>query len=87
MNKCMCPKPDYIKIPNDTPWDTTIHLFEPFLHYKKADRCCERCGRGLCGDCGVITRTYTYTPVNPKDFTDFVLVDNYICAPCNEDLR
>ena len=54
MNKCLCPCPDYIKVPLPRGMAETIIVDWPsveFLHGKKADRECERCGTPLCGDC------------------------------------
>ena len=45
-HRCMCPKPDTMEygIWQDIEYDN-------LLHFKPADRECERCGRPLCKDC------------------------------------
>ena len=48
--RCMCVKPDTMEygIWQDIEYDN-------LLHFKSADRECERCGRPLCGDCQVLS--------------------------------
>ena len=59
--RCICPKPDYIVMDFPVgryPLDLHYNVYgwegsSPILHFKPADRECERCGRPLCKDCQV----------------------------------
>lgn len=58
--KCLCPCPDYVNVPGIL--GNTTYLLKGFgtvLHYKKADRNCERCGIPLCEDCVVLVGELT----------------------------
>ena len=64
--KCQCGKPEYMRIHTNIPvgihhWDT--------LHFKAADRYCERCGAPLCGECSI------------DIFYDW---NHYLCRTCAE---
>ena len=54
--KCQCGKPLKMRINGSPclPLDTYDKLTKPDgLHFKTADRYCERCGVALCGECQV----------------------------------
>ena len=56
MNGCLCPCPDYIKIPLPHGQHKTIYLHwnnDVVLYGKKSTTNCERCGVGLCEKCAV----------------------------------
>ena len=70
--KCQCGKPDFPAFPHqlETP-SGTIRMGErdyfayPVgndLHFKPADRICERCGVGLCGDCSKLIAVWKNGP-------------------------
>ena len=96
---CMCPKPTYLSFYQSCAPQVKLRppYDEEILHGKKADRQCERCGRGLCGDCGIPTGTYTYIPIITRRPTVnifrsasgefFELIDEVICQACKEDLK
>ena len=46
--RCMCGKPDTMEYGI---WQDIE--FDNLLHFKSADRECERCGRPLCKDCSI----------------------------------
>jgi len=46
--RCMCVKPDTMEYGI---WQDIE--FDNLLHFKSADRECERCGRPLCKDCSI----------------------------------
>ena len=48
--RCMCGKPDTMEYGI---WQDIE--FDNLLHFKSADRECERCGRPLCKDCQVLS--------------------------------
>ena len=48
--RCMCVKPDTMEYGI---WQDIE--FDNLLHFKSADRECERCGRPLCKDCQVLS--------------------------------
>ena len=62
MNKCLCPCPDYIKVPIEHGMTETYLLkgFGTVLHGKKATAKCDKCKRGICCDCGKWTRDYFF---------------------------
>ena len=80
---CMCLKPTYLsfyqgcvpQVKLRPPYD------EEILHGKKADRFCERCGRGLCGDCCQSTQFYM------EAWERVMPVADYVCQACKEDLK
>ena len=83
--RCQCPKPDQMKVDPYT-MDVggyVIPILETDLHFKAADRECERCGAALCAECGVKTGTLTFIPYDKTGET-FQLVDEYICRTCAE---
>ena len=60
--RCMCGKPDTIRIAHSPSITEFIGLDDNILHFKAADRYCERCGRGLCEDCAVVKANLEYMP-------------------------
>ena len=52
--RCMCGKPDTIRIAHSPSITEFIGLDDNILHFKAADRYCSHCGRGLCEDCQVL---------------------------------
>ena len=58
-HRCICPKPDYIVMDFPVgryPLDLHYNVYgwegsSPILHFKSADRECERCGRPMGKDC------------------------------------
>lgn len=88
---CMCPAPDYADyiIPANKLWqsprkEVTTHFDDNVLHGKKADRFCERCGRGLCGDCAV-SATEGYIDIPNNKLVTFKTEP--LCQACKEDLK
>ena len=74
--RCQCSKPDFVFTERSF-WATWwTDLKEPFIHFKKADRFCERCGVGLCLEC-----SYDYKiDIIDSVFTTF----DAICHTCEE---
>ena len=86
MNKCLCPCPDYIKVPIEHGMTETYLLkgFGTVLHGKKADRACEECGRGLCEDCMIPHIGIAHILEGGE------IIDECIscwCPACAEDIR
>ena len=80
VQKCLCPCPDYIKIPLPNGARQTVYLkgFGTVLHGKKANEECMDCGKPLCEKCAVITgRTY--------DGEEYPFA--YLCPSCAEVTR
>ena len=73
--KCLCPCPDYIKIPIEHGFTQTILLkgFGTVLHGKKATRGCCECKQLLCPDCLTIIEHDGYSW--------------YYCPTCKEELQ
>ena len=62
--RCQCGKPDFIaaeEMPDTSPDNMEgfdypkyiVDLGEPTLHFKSADRHCEKCGAALCAECEI----------------------------------
>ncbi len=75
--KCLCPAPDYINVPLPHGMTETIIVDWPeveWLHGKKADRECVRCGIPICSDCGVLQDVHYH----PFEYPE------YVCPTCAE---
>ena len=87
---CMCPKPiavDIIDKAVHSTHDYPLAIVPPFLHGKKADRFCERCGRGLCETCQVLDAWEEGSdPWGMWIWKDPEDVKIY-CQACKEDLK
>ena len=86
MNRCMCEAPPFVNIPGEHGWKTT-YLLRGFdtLHFKKSDRICFRCGRGLCEKCRV---PFPYSPSGRKFKSgDIVWYHFDYCAVCKEYVK
>ena len=86
--KCQCGAPEFasigIKQLLNGNYDNFGYWLNPEsdLHFKVADRFCERCGAPLCEDCGVWKGTYNYTPLDK--IGNFDLKKEYLCRTCAE---
>ena len=70
--RCQCGKPKAFY--RGEGQGTICSLSKPSdLHFKAADRYCERCGVALCGEC-----TYFAT------MADYLCDTNYLCHTCAE---
>ena len=52
-HRCMCGKPEGAVIRHEGWQGEGVLKFDNLLHFKSADRECERCGRPLCKDCSI----------------------------------
>ena len=81
--RCQCPKPDQMKVDPYT-MDVggyVIPVLETDLHFKSADRECERCGAALCAECA--------TTIEHEEESQFykgliVIVNQVVCRTCAE---
>ncbi len=70
--KCQCEVPEYVKTSKATYYFRWPGI--EYIHYKKADRNCERCGIPLCGDC---TQTWAVWDNSPARIVNY-------CPVCDE---
>ena len=90
--RCQCGKPDFIaaeEMPDTSPDNMEgfdypkyiVDLGEPTLHFKSADRHCEKCGAALCAECA--------TTIEHEEESQFykglmVIVNQVVCRTCAE---
>ena len=79
--RCMCGKPDTMEygIWQDIEYDN-------LLHFKSADRECERCGRPLCEDCQVQQLKTKGIKQTSLHFTWFEAEYVTRCSVCAEEV-
>ena len=88
--RCACGKPKRMTIqtarfPGDShnAW-ISGPIDDDTLHFKAADRECERCGRPLCSKCAVDSKYghWEKYSIGPKNWIR--LVNEYLCPICSE---
>ena len=87
--RCACGKPDYLSFSgNDMLQLPQIKLCPPYdtemLHFKAADRECERCGRPLCKDCGIQKIVMRDIKQEGLHYTWFIAKSATLCPICSE---
>ena len=81
--RCQCPKPAYAYVPlYKNHQGCKVQVFDKnVLHFKKADRECNRCGQPLCKDCAEEVVNWEFIPgEGMKGTIDY-------CPICSEDIK